>query len=125
MAEAKTKTVVAVDIPEPTEAEVAHEATLNADELLADLPKLKEPTKLRLRERNRLLTLMFNSQALAEDGKIDGRDEQLAILDLMAGIDEFAESIAVNQEEYVVWAEGRTYEAFIAILDRYAVALGK
>lgn len=98
---------------------------LRDDEILADLPELKEPIKLRIRERNVLLELVMRADVMS---KAEGADEvatKMAALDLMAGIDEFAETIAVDKNAYVEWSEKQSYDAFLALLNRYSAALGK
>lgn len=98
---------------------------LRDDEVLADLPELKEPIKLRIRERNVLLELVMRADLMSKADGADELAEKMAALDLMAGIDEFAESIAVDKNAYVEWAEKQGYDAFLALLNRYSTALGK
>lgn len=113
--------------------EVANEKTaiesldekLRDDEILADLPELKDPIKLRIRERNTLLELVMRADVMTKDENADEVDAKMAALELMAGIDEFAESIAVDKNAYVEWAEVQGYDAFLALLNRYSAALGK
>lgn len=134
---AKTRT----HVPAPTEAEIAHDKELSDEELLADMPELKAPEKLRIRERNRIMRLVFESDFMDKDDEKDApkpktaaekaeaakqkKQETLAILDLVAGIDEFAESIATDKEAYAEWSEGQDYPAFLALMHRYSAALGK
>ena len=98
---------------------------LRDDEILADLPELKDPIKLRIRERNVLLELVMRADAMTKDENADEVAAKMAALDLMAGIDEFAETIAVDKTAYVEWAEAQSYDAFLALLNRYSAALGK
>ena len=98
---------------------------LRDDEILADLPELKDPIKLRIRERNVLLELVMRADAMTKDENADEVAAKMAALDLMAGIDEFAETIAVDKNAYVEWAEAQSYDAFLALLNRYSAALGK
>lgn len=116
--------IVEDELESLTDAEKELEAVLADDELLADMPELKAPEKLRIRERNRLLALVLQADEM-NSRSLTGKEQQVAALDLMAGIDEFAESIAKNQDAYIEWSEGRNYEAFLAIMNRYATALGK
>lgn len=154
----------------------ALEQELTEDELLADLPELKAPGRLRVRDRNKILTLSFKLSAFTEDNDVDystlkkadlvaeidrrneNRDEDEKIttageknedlvaaleaddnsihleaddprmplmLDVLADVDEFAESIAVDKEAYVEWSLGKGYEVFSALLSRYASAVGE
>ncbi|MCI2958253.1 hypothetical protein MN032_11140 [Agromyces atrinae] len=64
------------------------------------------------------------------DLSFDFRDsEELKRLkDLMgvaAAVDEFAESIALDKEAYIEWAEGKDMDVFFAILNRYSSAVGE
>jgi hypothetical protein len=116
-------------VEEEVEAKPALEvldAKLSDDEILADLPKLKPATHLRIRERNVLLALVMRADVTSKEA--EGKDafaEQMSALDLMSGIDDFAESIAFDKDAYVSWSEGQGHEAFLAILNRYSSALGK
>jgi hypothetical protein len=113
----------------PSAAELAHDAELADAELLGDMPELKAPHKLRIRDRNRLMRLVLESELLdgdaPEPGAEPSTEDTLTMLTLIEGIDEFAESIAVDPVAYIEWAEGKDYDAFLAIMNRYAVALGK
>lgn len=125
------------EVPEPTEAELKREAELEEEELLADMPKLKAPDKLRIGERNRLMKLAIAQRSVFKNTLGDKKtskdvdtddideDELVAVLDLMDGVDKFAESIAFDPEEYAEWAEGKEFDTFSALLNRYSVALGK
>jgi hypothetical protein len=117
----------------PTAAETL-ESELNQDELLADLPELKAPARLRLRERNVILKLAINLRSLMDEGdesesasiNIDEDDARMPLLlDVLADIDEFAESIAVDKDAYVEWSLNKDYETFSALLMRYASAVGE
>lgn len=123
--ETETVEVVEEVEVEVTEFEKELERKLGDDEILADMPALKPAEKLRIRERNRLLRLVMLADDASSNENATERETQLAALELMAGIDEFAESIALNPDAYVAWAEGQGHETFIAILNRYATALGK
>lgn len=106
-------------------------AVIPEDELLATLPELASPLKLRLRQRNRLMKLALSLRSLVPEGaeEIDTdnlADEDLVrLLDVLADVDEFAESIAVDKEAYVAWAQAASYEHFTAILGRYSSAVGE
>ncbi len=107
------------------------EDILSEDELLADLPELKAPGKLRVRQRNVIMAIALKLRAFTgddEDGSIDLDEDDARLpllLDVLAQIDEFAESIAVHPDEYAAWAEGKDYEVFTALLSRYSSAVGE
>ncbi len=110
------------------------EATLSDDELLADLPELKAPGRLRLRQRNVIMAIALRLNEFVGDEEdsdgegfsIDEDDPRLPqLLDILADIDEFAESIAVDPKAYAEWAEGKDYDVFTALLQRYASAVGE
>src|SRR5690606_13564389 len=92
-------------------SELEHE--LNDDEILADLPELRPPHRLRLRHRNRIMAAVFRAERkglISEDDGENALDERNpeqmeAMLEMLADIDEFAESIAVDKDAYVSWAE--------------------
>lgn len=118
------------------------EAILSEDELLDGMPELKAPNRLRVRERNKILTLSIKLNAFRSDDEqqaddADGDDAAAAItmnaddprmpllLDVLADIDEFAESIATDPVAYVEWSIGKGYDVFTALLMRYASAVGE
>ena len=111
-------------IDEKSTLEVLDEK-LRDDEVLADLPELKDPIKLRIRERNILLELVMRADQMSKAEDADEVSTKMASLDLMAGIDEFAETIAVDKNAYIEWSEKQSYDAFLALLNRYSAALGK
>jgi hypothetical protein len=115
---------VTEDVAVPASLE-AHEAELSEDELLADMPKLAAPLKLRIKQRNALVKLVMQAESFQKDNSDDETASKLVILDLIGGVDEWAESIAFDQEAYVDWAQGRGHETFLALMNRYSVALGK
>lgn len=118
-------TVVEENITDEKSALEVLDEKLRDDEILADLPELKDPIKLRIRERNVLLELVMRADAMSKDENADEVAAKMAALDLMAGIDEFAETIATDKNAYVEWAEAQSYDAFLALLNRYSAALGK
>lgn len=112
------------------------EATLSEDELLADMPALIPPAKLRIRQRNTIMKLAFRMRDVipdSEDGAVSvdldldslGDEELGKLLDAMADIDDFAESIAIDKAAYAEWAQGKDYEVFSALLSRYSSAVGE
>lgn len=122
------------NIPEGAKAPEDHKAptlqpVINEDELLADLPTLTPPTKLRPRVRNKIMKMAAKLSALAgDDGEINievGDANFDTMLDVLADVDEFAESIAIDLEAYVAWSEQSSYEQLSALLTRYASAVGE
>lgn len=109
------------------------EDSLSEDELLADLPELKAPGKLRIRQRNVIMAIALKLKAFVGDDEdddgsfeMDEDDPRLPqLLNILAEIDEFAESIAKDPIEYAEWAEGKDYDVFTALLQRYASAVGE
>jgi hypothetical protein len=108
------------------------------DELLADLPELKAPGRLRIGESNRIMKLMVRVRDLIPDDADQGEDgsasfdlKSLAdedfdkLLDMLDGVDKFAESIALDPAAYVAWSEGKGIEHQMALLNRYSSAVGE
>lgn len=118
-------TVVEEEIVDEKSALEVLDEKLRDDEVLADLPELKDPVKLRIRERNILLELVMRADQMSKAEDADEVSTKMASLDLMAGIDEFAETIAVDKNAYIEWSEKQGYDAFLALLNRYSAALGK
>lgn len=125
-------------VPEDHKSNAADEldAKLSEDELLADMPALTPPTKLRLRERNRIMKLALSMREFvsgdeSEDGSVEIDTDSLTeeelgkLLDMLASVDEFAESIAGDRHAYVEWSQGKDYEVFSALLSRYSSAVGE
>lgn len=111
-------------------AEEAHERELAEEDLLADMPALREPHRLRVRHRNRILRVALHASGLdieAATSEDADPEAQIALLELLADVDEFAESIAVDKEAYAAWSESKSdkYDVFMAILNRYAVISGE
>jgi len=114
------------------------------DELLADMPELCPPHKLRYRDRARVQEIAAEAVGrgvivLKDDDEGDGENEGIefdvrreedrarlrALHDVVAMIDEFAESIALDPEAYTEWSIGKNEEYFFAILTRYDEAVGE
>lgn len=116
-------------------SEEIHDAKLADAELLADMPALKPSHRLRLRERNKLMTLLIDSGLLEgadENGDVDvdlsteeGRSKVKNMLATAAAVDDFAESIADDPAAYATWAEGKDVDHFMAILGLYMSAVGE
>lgn len=122
-----------------TAADVENDAA--RDELLADMPALTPPNRLRPRARAALRAILIDATAKGlfeknEDGEVvidthEGRitpeeAEKVKNFDLLAvEVDEFAESIAVDADAYAEWSAGKGPEFGFAILARYQDALGE
>lgn len=124
-----TEKTKAVKASTPT-AEEAHEANLEVDELLADMPELIAPERLRLRHRNRLMGIFLRADAdgtLMGGGEVRDPKKLESMLNMLGEVDEFAESIALDKEAYAEWsiANGDNYNVFSALLQRYASAVGE
>jgi hypothetical protein len=124
-----------MDIPEGARAPQDHrspaeEPEVEDDALLADMPELIPPTKLRPRKRNGIFKLALKLRDQIGDAtdldfnSLDGATLG-AVLDVFAEVDEFAETIAVDPAAYVEWAGSASYDQFAAILGRYASAVGE
>lgn len=116
----------------PSKAALEREQIADEDRLLAGMPELYGPHELRIRERNRVVSIALRLRALAsEDGELDidtetDSPELRELLDVIADADDFAESIAVDKGAYITWARGTAqYEHFTAILTRYGRAVGE
>lgn len=110
-------------------AEEIREQELADAELLADLPELRPPHALRVRHKNRLMAvaLRLQEKGVKYGTKNRSVESQIAMLDAIADIDEFAESIAYDKEAYEEWAikNAENIAAFFAILSRYTATLGE
>jgi hypothetical protein len=115
----------------PSKAALEREQIVEEDRALKDMPPLIPPHELRIRERNKVMTAAIRLENLAdEDGKLEidtSKDspELRELMDLMADADDFAESIAVDRDEYIAWARKASYQQFAAILTRYGRAVGE
>jgi hypothetical protein len=121
-----------------------HEARLEQDAILADMPELVPPYRLRFRDKARFRSLLLD---VAASGVFDGIDagdteggelevdknsidpemiDRVKHIDQMCGdIDEWAESVAIDRDAYIEWSRGKDYDVFFAILNRYQDALGE
>ena len=111
---------------EDVDVEARHEAELDEEELLKDLPALRSPLKLRQRHRSHLMRIFMAMSD--DDGNLDTdtvtEEEMFSLLDQL---DDFFESIADDRAEYDRWASGPigTEDKLIAIMNRYMRALGE
>lgn len=103
-------------------------------ELLADLPALRPARRFRLGHRNRFHDLTLEA---AKSGAFDREDMDYDLTKpediedfqklqrFVESIDEWAESIADDPEEYALWSEGKTEEHFMALYVQYKADLGE
>lgn len=135
MTEKKTTTRKA-STPKPSEeVDEQVEAEEAAEQLLADLPSLLAPHRFRQRHRTAFTNLSLNalkSGAFDEDGALafdtetpEGIERYQALMEFITSIDEWAESIANNADEYAEWAEGKDVDSFMALFLKYRRALGE
>ncbi len=135
------------EAPEPTPSEQVDadlERREQIEELLKDLPTLRDPKRFRIRHRNAFHRLFQSAQksgilddladARGEDGTVDldvteaeALDITLRLTEFIADIDEWAETIADDPEEYAAWAESHSddVDVFMALFSRYQEALGE
>ena len=130
MAEKKTvetETIEALD--EPTEFQTEQEKIAEENELLADLPQLTDPKKLRIKHQNALKRISLAAAPVFKRAREEGdqRNEETveAMLVMMEQIDDFAEAIAKRPDEYAEWSGGKDEEYMLAIFSRYMRALGE
>ena len=125
MSETPTADVEEIIVEEPTD-----------DELLADLPELAAPTRLRVRQRNVIMNLAMRMRSMFPEMDKEGEsfefdidkateEQTAALLDIFAQIDEFAEGIATDRAAYVEWALKADYAQLSALLSRYSSAVGE
>jgi hypothetical protein len=105
------------------------------EELLAGLPALRPARRFRLGHRNAFTNLTLDavkSGAFEGDGALEfdmSNKEDIERLqklnDFVASIDEWAETIADDPDEYAAWSEGKTQEVFMALYTTYRDELGE
>lgn len=127
-----TKKAATEKVAEPeVSAEDILENELRTEELLADLPELRPPHRLRLRHRNQIILVVARAEESGAIDAISSGSTSLSsftpVMNMLAEIDEFAESIAEDKEAYAEWAEknATNYDAFLAIMNRYSRAVGE
>lgn len=123
------------EVEEVSEAAEEVDRELSDEELLADLPALRPPHRLRLRHKNRIMGLFLKARREGLLEKLEGGDDKekddLSTLEpvfkLLEDVDDFAESIAEDEEAYIAWAEANSdnYPAYMAIMNRYVSAVGE
>lgn len=137
MATNKTNPETVEDITEPTALELEQETEAEEADLLADMPTLTAPDKLRIKHQNALRRLSLQVAPSFErlrglrddDGVLSAEDMDAesyeGIFLATELIDAFAESIAKDPEAYADWAAGKDANTFFAILSRYTRTSGE
>lgn len=137
MAENLNENAVTDDAAEATELELEQEQEATEAELLAGLPKMAEPHRLRMRQKNMLKRIAFAFgpffEALRATADEDGvthanllaPDDYEAMFDALDAIDAFGEALAVNKDAYVAWSEGKGEAEMFALYKRYQRAAGE
>lgn len=133
---------------EPVEDASVDVAARREDELEEDaliggaLPHLLPALSFRQRERSNLMKMFVRTSDLLSRGTDDesdgdgkstvklsslSDDEYVALLDVLADVDDFFESIAVDKPAYREWATGGLDKTsgIIALLNRYMADLGE
>lgn len=122
------------DTPVVPSAEEARDVELELEEMLEGMPELRSPDRLRIRQKNALKAIGLRHasdieklQAVREkDAPID-EELALALMDLAAEMDEFAESIAFDKDAYEEWSikNADNIPVFVALLNKYMTSLGE
>ena len=104
-------------------------------EALAGLPALIPAHRFRARHRINFQNLQLNalkSGAFEGNGALEfdmstpeGIEQYQALMEFVATIDEWAETIAIDPDAYAEWAEGKNYNTFIALFVKYQRELGE
>lgn len=115
---------------QPSKADKARDAAIALEEFKAGLPPLKDPNRLRARDRNGLLNLAFQMEQLTDDGTVDfevSDPRTMKLLDILADFDEWAqEHLALDQQAYETWAStGDVYGKLGDLLGLYGSAVGE
>lgn len=142
-----TKKTNAVESVEESKSAQERSAEAEREDMIAEvIGILPAPEKLRLRQQNSLMKLQLELMPVFE--KMYDRDENgdiirdengdaqyspdanraesaMALADMAAEVDAWAESIATNQDAYVSWAEGKSADYFLAILTYYRQTSGE
>ncbi|MGO2188181.1 MAG: hypothetical protein ACTH4Y_08030 [Microbacterium gubbeenense] len=122
--------------PKPSEGIDAQlEAEEVAKEVLKDLPELLPAYRFRARHRVAFQNLSLNalkSGAFDGDGALafdtntpEGIERYQALLEFVSCVDEWAETIALDADEYAAWSEGKEFDVYMALFVRYREALGE
>lgn len=104
-------------------------------EALAGLPALVPAHRFRARHRVNFQNLQLEalkSGVFGGDGALnidtstpEGIEHYQALLDFIATVDEWAETIAIDADAYADWAAGKDYNTFIALFVKYQRELGE
>lgn len=113
----------------PTAAE-KHDAVLNEASVLANVPELLPPTKLRTAQRGRVIVLSQRLALLLDPkGGLDLEDPDVlaASYSVLGEADEFFETLAVDHGAYIGWAQGLadSEQIFAMLIGKYARAVGE
>lgn len=102
---------------------------------LAGLPELLPAHRFRARHRVNFQNLQLEalkSGVFGGDGALEfdtstpeGIERYQALLDFIATVDEWAETIAIDADAYADWAAGKDYNSFIALFVKYQRELGE
>lgn len=124
-----------------SESAQERETTMEQADLLADVKGiLPKPERLRIRHQNALMKLQLELMPVFEelyerdeDGEIvrnedgdaliaEGADRvsaSVALADMAAQVDEWAETVALDKDAYQEWAGGKGADTFLALLSYY------
>lgn len=113
-----------------TSATDKHEAALDEAAVLAGVPELLPPTKLRAGQRGRIIVLSQRLALLLDPkGGLDLEDPNVlaASYSVLGEADEFFETLAVDHDAYVEWAQGLadSEQIFAMLIGKYARAVGE
>lgn len=127
-----------VDADSVLTAEQERDARAAREELLDGMPELRPAHRFRLRHRNDFESLRLEAvKSGAFEAVKDLRNESGATVDryekyltfrgFLGKVDEFAEGIATNPEEYAAWAESldEPEATFLALFSKYVEDLGE
>lgn len=97
------------------------------DELLADMPPLADPHRLRIKHQNALKRISLKAAPTFKKLRAGDRgDDTLeGLFVLSEQIDAFAESIAKRPDDYAEWSAGKDENVMLAIFGRYSRARGE
>lgn len=107
-----------------------HDAVLDEASVLANVPELLPPTKLRTAQRGRVIVLSQRLALLLDPkGGLDLEDPDVlaASYSVLGEADEFFESLAVDHDSYIGWAQGLadSEQIFAMLIGKYARAVGE
>jgi hypothetical protein len=108
-------------------AEKERERIAEEDDLLAGMPQLADPHRLRIKHQNALKRISLAASPTFKKLRAGDRDDAAleGLFVLSEQIDAFAESIAKRPDEYAEWAAGKDENVMLAIFGRYTRARGE